>query len=369
MLLRLLVTNYQSIASAELELGPFTVIVGENGAGKSAILRALGALCFNETGSDFIRKGAKGVSVTVEVADGDPKLTGQQVTWEKDARGGARYILRDAVDIHDREFNRLGSSVPADITQALGIRRLDIDATTRLAPQFHEQGDYGFLLRESSGKAARVLAKLTKLDVIVTAQVECRRDAQRAKGDADEATATISRVETQIASIPDVAGAKAYLESAEAGAGEAHQLVTAIDESLTLDGDRREAARLAGVTVPSDVLLGAVGDGLSIVQQAQRHLQSLRHAEGIAGVRLPKDSALRQIGEAVDRCEAMGRTFMNHQSALARQLTSARALDDASQAFAGVQKEWDAVVAELELCDHCPLRQGVDGCGCSEDES
>ena len=360
MLRSLAVTNYQSIADAEIEFGAFTVIVGENGAGKSALLRALGALCWNETGSDFIRKGAKGVSVNVETAEG------QRVIWEKDARG-ARYALEGIGDVLDsREFNRLGSSVPEEIQQALGIRKIELDATTKLAPQFHEQGDYGFLLRESAGKAARVLAKLTKLDVIVTAQLECRRDLSRAKSEGEEAKATGARLETQLAEMPNTKLAAENLQLATANARELAELVGAAQQALRHEAARQRAASIADVEVPSAVQVGAIEDSLGVLFSARRAADALQRAQNLTQVKLPKEADVTRVATTIARLEEAASAV----SAYGYSRTQLSILEKNclvfESTFAGVQVEWDAAAAELELCDHCPLRQGVDGCGCEE---
>jgi DNA repair ATPase RecN len=353
MLRRLTVSNYQSIADAEIEFGAFTVIVGENGAGKSALLRALGALCWNETGSDFIRKGAKGVSVSVETAEG------KRVIWEKDARG-ARYALEGIGDALDsREFARLGSSVPEEIQQALGIRKIELDATTKLTPQFHEQGDYGFLLRESAGKAARVLAKLTKLDVIVTAQLECRRDLGRAKSESEEAKATGARLETQLAGMPDTKLAAENVQLATSNATELAELVGAAQQALRHEATRQAAIRIAGVKVPSPVQVGAIEDSLDVLFNARRAANTLQSAQNLAQVKLPKEADVTRVAERIAAYEQLSAAALAYR-VRGNAVTNAEGLlDEAEAVFTAVKAEWDAAVAELELCETCPLREGI----------
>ena len=55
MLERIEVKDYQSLADVDIPFGRFTVIVGPSGNGKSALIRALKALCFNQVGHRFIR--------------------------------------------------------------------------------------------------------------------------------------------------------------------------------------------------------------------------------------------------------------------------------------------------------------------------
>src|SRR5579862_7163591 len=57
MLTQLRVVNFQSLADVTIALGQFTVVTGETGAGKSAVVRALHALAFNVSGTSHIRQG------------------------------------------------------------------------------------------------------------------------------------------------------------------------------------------------------------------------------------------------------------------------------------------------------------------------
>lgn len=317
MLTSLRVKGYQSIADATIELGPFTVIVGENRAGKSALLRALGALAFNETGTDFVRKGERLVNVAVETAEG------QRILWEKDAKGGARYALEDVGEALDtRTFTKLGASVPPEIVQALGIRRIDIDQTTHVAPQFHEQGEYGFILKESAGKAARILARLTKLDIIVQAQLECRRDMQRARSDAKESESAIARLHEKLDALPDIAPVKDNLALLSSRLADVSTLVDACDQGLTLGTKWAKAEDAAAVVLPDPEILASIG-------------RDLERLAAVSGALRRREKAEEAVTTANTEITARG------------------------NALAEAKATWDAVVTQLKLCDHCPLREGT----------
>ncbi len=173
MLTHLSVKDFQAIQSADLDLAPVTLIAGHNMSGKSALLRALHSLCFNRTGDSFIREGE-------EIAQASVQVDGTVVFWEKERKTSASYSTHPVNGTTDdvQTFVKTGSSVPDPIVEALKIRRIEVDPTFSIAPQFKMQHDT-LLIQESGSRLARILGSLTKLDVVVKAQMNCRKDRDR----------------------------------------------------------------------------------------------------------------------------------------------------------------------------------------------
>ncbi len=169
------IRDFQSIAEADFEPGPLTVIVGDNDAGKTAIMRAIRAACFNETGSANIRRGQEQTDVLLEFADDIA------VRWRKQRGGGAEYRLWHGDDYVD--FSKLGAAVPSEVRDALRVVEIEVAKDFRITPQFHPQEEYYFLIDRPEGQAARALAKMTKLDIVVEAQQAIRVDVRRAKAE------------------------------------------------------------------------------------------------------------------------------------------------------------------------------------------
>jgi hypothetical protein len=178
------IRDFQSIAEADLVLGPLTVIVGPGNSGKTAAVRALVALALNRTGTDFIRRGSACSAVAVVTDDG------HEISWLKE-QTTARYF------VDGTELTKLAGAVPDELTDALGIRRIEVEASSYAFPQVHSQFDAPFLLGESPGKAARVLAKLTRLEVIAEAQVAAARDLKRVAGSAKRNAERLETLEAQ----------------------------------------------------------------------------------------------------------------------------------------------------------------------------
>ncbi|KKN68964.1 hypothetical protein LCGC14_0446490 [marine sediment metagenome] len=220
MITSLSIRDFQSIREADLDLGPLTVIVGPGNAGKTAAVRALKALALNRTGTDFIRHGQTRSVVIAETDDG------HTVAWVKE-KATASYL------VDGQELTKLAKHVPEEVQTALGIRRLEVEALTFAFPQVHAQFDAPFLLAESPSKAARVIAKLTRLDVIVQAQTKAARDLKRVNSDLKERCSSLERAEE---------ACETTSADAERAQGNARQVTAVYDEVCALEKDSEQAS-------------------------------------------------------------------------------------------------------------------------------
>lgn len=195
------VKNYQSVNEADVPLGPLTVVVGDNTAGKSALLRAIESACFNETGVGFITYGESKTEVELTLStDGAPTHC---LLWRKKREGGATYDLwrydPAELDVADKQhFSKLGAAVPPEVRKALGVIEIDVDKTLTIVPQVHKQGEFAFLIDRSEGQAARALARMTKLDVVVEAQGLIRTDVRRVNAELKATNDNIEGYERQL---------------------------------------------------------------------------------------------------------------------------------------------------------------------------
>lgn len=237
MLERIEMLNCQSAKDLSIPLSQFTVIVGPSGSGKSTLIRSLKALCFNQCGRRFIRHHQQKATVRLTF-DG-----GQVIEWEKPKDKGATYTTDDQV------YTRLGRAVPEDIENLLGIRQIVIDKSLKFSPQFSSQHDQPLLLTESSTLAARALAKLTKLSVLVEGQMDCRRDYKRVNTAHKAAEEESERAKEQFDGLPNVRHARNLLERAA-------KLKTSIDRQLAVASQADEIVHdIAGSLIIADLVL------------------------------------------------------------------------------------------------------------------
>lgn len=114
--MRLKIDKFRAIGSAEIELGDTVALVGQNGSGKSSILRVLNAFFnFDDEKADFengnhaySRTTQSVIEVTIEGLSSDPalprlesrsdklraqlKFRKQQVSWSVQSMSGLRRI-------------------------------------------------------------------------------------------------------------------------------------------------------------------------------------------------------------------------------------------------------------------------------------
>ncbi len=304
MIERIEVKHYQSLWDVDVPLGKFTVIVGPSGHGKSALIRAFKALCFNQVGARFITHGRPKAWVRLTFDDG------KTVEWEKPRDKGATYVSGD------QEYTRIGRAVPEDIENVLGIRRIVIDKGLTFTPQFHSQHDLPLLLTESSTLAARALAKLTKLSVLVEAQMECRRDLKRVERAHTAAEEETERTKEQLDAMPNVRRAHNVLDRA-------NKVSRSVDKNL-------DTARQADIIV-----------------------QDIAGSLLIADMTLPRSEEITALAERVIALGDASNAVITAKQYEAAAEVSTQEITEAEGALVEVQEQYDALVKELGACPLC----------------
>lgn len=178
------VDGYQSIDKQKVELGPITVITGPSNTGKSALFRAINAVIINQGGDSFIKQGQTKATVDIELN------SGLHVEWSKAAKSGGTYRL--IAEGKAQEYTKTGGKVPEEISDALGIKAIEIDGV-KLTPQISTQMSLPFLLAESGQQAAKVIASVTNMDVIFSALTACNKDVRRLHGERKSKIATLEK--------------------------------------------------------------------------------------------------------------------------------------------------------------------------------
>lgn len=164
------IENFQSHEKTVIPFSDgFNVFVGASDQGKSAIIRALRWVLFNEPrGSDFIRAGSSICRVKVTLED-DTTITRQR------SAGTNRYILKKKGK-KEEIFEGFGNSVPQEIITAHGIRKIDFDGETDTILNLGGQLQPPFLLDASGALKAKALGRINGVHFIDAAQRDTVRD-------------------------------------------------------------------------------------------------------------------------------------------------------------------------------------------------
>lgn len=158
---RLSVSNFQSLSSADISLGAFTVIVGPSNTGKSALLRALRAVARNVSSPSSVKAGQS--AFTAKVTFGNTAVSLE--------RGKGHSVYRVTLpDESEEVFTKAGTKVPEEIQKILGLSEPDGPDLT-----FSTQIDPPFLLNQSGSVVAKTLGDLTNVSKLHAASKEANR--------------------------------------------------------------------------------------------------------------------------------------------------------------------------------------------------
>jgi uncharacterized protein with PIN domain len=168
--LRVKVKNFQSISDTSFDIDGFTVIVGKNNKGKSAIVRSIDAALSNRLGNNFIKWGKLETQVNL-------KKDNLDITWTKG--DSASYNIKLGDDVEGKPYTSLKGAVPTPITDA-GFRKLEI-SDEKLNPLIAHQFEELFLINRSGPFVTETLSTLYDLNVINDADILCQKKLRASK--------------------------------------------------------------------------------------------------------------------------------------------------------------------------------------------
>lgn len=195
---RIELQNFQSHVKTIIEPAPpgqLTVITGPSDSGKTAIIRALKWLLYNQPqGAEFTRTGASMVRVAVDYAGG---IT---VARERTKATNRYKIVRPGTGENGPEvFEGFGNAVPLEVQEVTGIRPVKI-ADQEILLNLSEQLDPPFLGQKSTTAPARakILGKLAGTEEIDVAGAGVGKDLYRRGQDEKRLDSEIEELEKQI---------------------------------------------------------------------------------------------------------------------------------------------------------------------------
>jgi predicted ATPase len=160
------IKNFQSIKEVDFEVDGFTVIVGKNNIGKSAVVRAIDSALINQVGKEFIRRGETSAEVYLDY-EGQKKTSGLKLEWKKSGSSSS-------YTVNGKVFTKLGRAVPPPIIEA-GFDHMSI-GDTKISPLVAHQFEPLFLLDKPGSVVTEVLSSLYDLNVFSQADDACQKD-------------------------------------------------------------------------------------------------------------------------------------------------------------------------------------------------
>ena len=312
MLNRIEVRNFQSLRSADIPLGMFTVITGPTGSGKSALFRAMMTLARNTRGTaNIISHGQTSCSVTTGDGRWIARLTRSSARGGKNEYRVARLVPTPKPGGEGWTactYTKLNGQVPPQVEDLLKLSELNF---ARQIPQVP------YLLSLPGAEIARRLGDLTNVSLVLGAAAEAGRLRKQAQRELDAARA---RREALMAEAQEFAGIKerrAACTAAEEALAAAQATAASAERLRALTG-RLEAAELAAAAARAEAACQAP--------------PSLEHLEKLAAAvsRLRELAGDLEAGES-EAVELSGQARQAQEDEVAALAALHKALADAGQ--------------------------------------
>lgn len=307
---RLSIRGYRSIVKADLKLGRITIVIGPSDSGKSNLVRALRDWCYNCTSKTMVSKGKKVARIAVAIGHAT------KVVFERSlrgtTRGSARYVVRDGEDHEVSSYEKIGRTVPHEVTEITGVFPVELDDLS-LRIQVAEQAEPWFLLSSppwSPSKVSRVVGKISGLDALINAnrdlvnrKVAYDREAKSCARTADDYEAELMRFETideQRRLVGEAEGLMDTIETNRQRLARASELVKSI--SVRKKSLKHVEAFLDAVDAPI-ARLSAIELGVkrSTYKEAERILEKIK------SLTIKKNNAELKFKDAQNELEKLGR--------------------------------------------------------------
>lgn len=163
------IKNFQSIKDLNFEIDGFTVLIGKNNIGKSAVIRAISAALNNEAEKNHLRLGEKSMEVRVTRPEID-------FTWSKEDSASYK-ITTDSKK--DEIYTKLNRAIPEPLIKA-GFDKISIDDAS-VSPLIAEQFSPLFLLDKRGSVITEVLTDLYDMDILNIADEKCQKELKSNK--------------------------------------------------------------------------------------------------------------------------------------------------------------------------------------------
>ena len=282
---RVSLRNFQSHRATDFEFGPgLNIIVGPSDQGKSAVIRAIRWVVFNEPrGTGFIRAGETRCQVRLELSNG------VAVERIRDESGRInRYIL----EVPGQEvmvFERFNKEVPLEIRQALGMQKLVIDRDRSVEINLAGQLEAPFLLEESGSTRSKILGRIANLHIIDAAQRDTLRDVSQAQQEISRLENEIEALEAELQRYEDLKEEEVRLRDLERLLGR----LTALED---------EARRLEELRCRREEALSQLAEIHQLLAQLQR-LDQVGEYSDLVGQRIQELREIETLRDQMSRSQ------------------------------------------------------------------
>lgn len=300
------VKGFQSHVDSQFNLSPgLTVLTGPTDSGKTALIRAIRWVAFNEpAGENFVNQATGEAIVTITLDDGTEIIKGR--------KKGGRTVYHLVPVIGKRQIFEQ-ADVPPEVTAALGITRQTFgDFETAL--NFAFQLDAPFMISEPPSAGAKVLGKIAGTEIVDQALKSVAKDTYGARQDKLQADKRIEQLTEDLKEYDSVDQLKEQVEACE----------TLLDKFEQLRGKHELLAMLERNKARSDEHLAKLDAELQRYVSLPAAEQSLQDVEaGAQRLQLLIDLSQKhgQLETAISKCKEELTLYVGLEQA-AEQLTA-----------------------------------------------
>lgn len=305
------IKNFQSIKDVDLVVDGFTVVVGRNNIGKSAIVRAIDAALTNRTGDSFIRDNEKSTEINI-------KREGLDLEWKKGVKTSYR--------INKEIFTALKGDLPKPLIEA-GFGRMDLD-DKKVSPLIAHQFEPLFLVNKRGSVITEVLAGIYDLDAISNADDACQKDLKAQKSALKTRDGDLNKLQGELEKYKDFETlkeeVKALVEKDKVCCGLQDELALLTNYEVELESLGRSLELLKGfkgIKIPETLECEKLVEENEWLNEKIQELQvlgtSIKKLRGIEGVEMPSSSGLDAMAQDVDQL-----CVWNEQLDIAKKVTT-----------------------------------------------
>ncbi|HEY9058995.1 MAG TPA: AAA family ATPase [Pseudobacteroides sp.] len=214
------IQNFQSHEDTTIDLDRgLNIITGPSDNGKSAIIRAIKWVLFNEPrGTEFIRQGTAAAKVTIEMDNGNTIIRERSSSKN---RYTVLYPEKDPIT-----FEGFGNEIPQEVIGAHGITKAYLDSSLSSSLNIAEQLEGPFLLSETGSVRAKAIGRLIGLHIIDRAIKNSNVDLRRENQSKDRVSSELKEVESTLKEYE-------YLKEVEVNLEKSGQIIEKLSEVLT----------------------------------------------------------------------------------------------------------------------------------------
>lgn len=171
-------TNFQSYEQGHFELSEkVNLITGASDSGKTALIRALSWVLFNDYTTDLlIRNGYNNVEVKIVFNNGNFILRGR--------KGNTNYYyIKNSPDNEEiKKYENFGREIPSEIQEDFLFKKVNL-LNEKYNILIASQLENSFLLSETDSTKANAIGKLVNIDILDNASRNVSKEIKSTKGE------------------------------------------------------------------------------------------------------------------------------------------------------------------------------------------